>query len=102
VVLPRGSIVAAVPNELRTDDRRRQAILAGMGVHPGFADLLVLTGGRILFLELKSSRGDLRAEQRRFRDDVTAQDFGWALVRSVDDAIGAVAALGVATRIARR
>jgi hypothetical protein len=55
VVLPKGSIVHHAANEVSSGDRRgklRQAILVGMGVHPGFADLIVLSGGRVLFLEV--------------------------------------------------
>jgi DNA-binding HxlR family transcriptional regulator len=84
-VLPKGSIVHHSANEVAGGDRRsrlRQAMLVGMGVHPGFADLIVLSGGRVLFLELKSRTGRLRPDQRAFRDAVQAQGFGWALVRS--------------------
>jgi hypothetical protein len=48
--------------------RRRQGILEGMGVHAGFADLIVLSEGRVLFLELKSKHGALRVGQAEFRD----------------------------------
>ena len=78
---------------------RRQAILVGMGVHAGFADLMVLCDGRVLFLELKAPKGRLRPSQEAFRDAVEAQGFGWALVRSLDDALGALADHGFTTRI---
>jgi hypothetical protein len=71
-----------------------------MGVHPGFADLLVLCDGCVLFLELKSAKGGLRPEQEAFRDAVLAQGHGWALVRSLDDALGALADHGFTTRVA--
>lgn len=76
-------------------------MLVGMGVHPGFADLIVLTGGHTVFLEVKSKAGRLSPAQKAFRDAVQAQGFGWALVRSTDDALVALAALGVRTRIVR-
>jgi hypothetical protein len=79
---------------------KRQAILVGMGVHTGFADLIVLCGGRVLFLELKSLKGRLSPAQEAFRDTVLAQGFGWALVRSLDDALSALADHGFTTRIA--
>jgi hypothetical protein len=78
---------------------KRQAILVGMGVHAGFADLMLLCDGRVLFLELKAPKGRLRPDQEAFRDAVLAQGFGWALVRSLDDALGALADHGFATRI---
>jgi len=101
--LPKGAILHHCANEVTQPGprgARRQAILVGMGVHRGFADLMVLSGGRVLFLELKSPRGRLSPEQVAFRDAVQAQGFGWALVRSLDDALGALADHGITTRVA--
>jgi Na+/H+-translocating membrane pyrophosphatase len=75
------------------------AILVGMGVHAGFADLMVICDGRVLFLELKAPKGRLRPDQEAFRDAVLAQGFGWALVRSLDDALGALADHGFTSRV---
>ena len=103
VALPRDAIVHHAVNEIAANDRRgqiRQSILVGMGVHAGFADLMVLHDGRVLFFELKAPKGRLRPDQEAFRDAVLAQGFGWALVRSLDDALGALADHGFATRIA--
>lgn len=103
VVLPKGSIVHHAANEITSGGRAghiRQAILVGMGVHPGFADLVVLSQGRVLFLEIKSRTGRLRSSQEEFRDAVLQQGFGWALVRSMDDALAALRNFGFATRIA--
>ena len=100
--LPKGAIVHHCANEVTEADprgARRQAILVGMGVYPGFADLMVLCEGRVLFLELKSPTGRLSPAQVAFRDGVQAQGFGWALVRSVDDALGALADHGITTRV---
>ncbi|UWQ90424.1 VRR-NUC domain-containing protein [Rhodobacteraceae bacterium M382] len=101
-VLPRGAIVHHSVNEVTSGDRRgktRQAILVGMGVHPGFADLIVLSEGRVLFLEVKSKTGHLSPAQMVFRDAVQAQGLAWALVRSVDDALSALADHGFITRM---
>ena len=101
IALPKGAIVHHCANEIAAGDRRgriRQSILAGMGVYPGFADLIVIAGGRVLFLEVKSQTGRLRKSQAVFRDTVCAQGFGWALVRSVDDALGALADHGFTSR----
>ena len=99
--LPKTAIIHHCANEVTEPGPRgakRQAILVGMGVHPGFADLIVLCDGRVLFLELKSLKGRLSPDQEVFRDAVLAQGFGWALVRSVDDALGALADNGFASR----
>jgi hypothetical protein len=101
--LPRTAIIHHCANEVTEAGPRgakRQAILVGMGVHAGFADLMVLHDGRALFFELKAPKGRLRPDQESFRDAVLAQGFGWALVRSLDDALGALADHGFATRIA--
>lgn len=103
VALPRSAIIHHCANEVTEAGPRgakRQAILVGMGVHAGFADLMVLSDGRVLFLELKSAKGRLSPSQAAFRDAVIAQGFGWALVRSLDDALDALADHGFTTRIA--
>ena len=100
--LPRDAVVHHCANEVTEAGprgARRQAILVGMGVHPGFADLIVISGGRVLFLEVKSQTGRLRKSQEVFRDTVVLQGFGWALVRSVDDALGALADNGFTSRV---
>ena len=100
--LPRDAVVHHCANEVTEAGprgARRQAILVGMGVHPGFADLIVISGGRMLFLEVKSQTGRLRKSQEVFRDTVVTQGFGWALVRSVDDALGALADNGFTSRV---
>ena len=102
VVLPRTAIIHHCANEVTEPGPRgakRQAILVGMGVHPGYADLIVLSEGRVLFLEVKSAKGRLRDTQETFRDAVLSQGFGWALVRSVDDALGALAEFGFTSRV---
>lgn len=100
--LPKGAIIHHCANEVTEAGPRgakRQAILVGMGVHPGFADLIILCEGKALFLELKSLKGRLSPVQEDFRDAVVAQGFGWALVRSLDDALGALADQGFTTRV---
>ena len=102
IALPRTAIIHHCANEVTEAGPRgakRQAILVGMGVHAGFADLIVICGGRVLFLEVKSETGRLRRSQEVFRDTVCAQGFGWALVRSVDDALGALADNGFTSRV---
>jgi len=100
--LPRTAIIHHCANEVTEPGPRgakRQAILVGMGVHPGFADLMVLCDGRMLFLELKSQKGRLSPDQEAFRDAVQAQGHGWALVRSLNDALGALADHGFTMRV---
>ena len=102
IALPRTAIIHHCANEVTEAGPRgakRQAILVGMGVHAGFADLIVISGGRVLFLEVKSQTGRLRKSQEVFRDTIIAQGFGWALVRTIDDALGALADHGFTSRV---
>ena len=102
--LPRSALIPHCANEVTEPGPRgakRQAILVGMGVHPGFADLMVLCDGRVLFLELKSLKGRLSPTQEAFREAVLAQGHGWAMVRSLDDALGALADHGFTTRVVK-
>ena len=101
--LPKGAIIHHCVNEVPEAGPRgakRQATLVGMGVYPGFADLVILCDGRVLFLELKSLKGKLSPAQEAFRDAVLAQGFAWALARSLDDVLGALADHGFTSRIA--
>ena len=57
VALPRDAIIHHCANEVTEPGSRgqiRQSILIGMGVHTGFADLIVISGGRVLFLVSKA------------------------------------------------
>lgn len=101
-VLPPGAIVHHSPNETGAGTRagrQRQAILSGMGVCPGWSDLVVLSEGRVLFLEVKTPAGRLSPAQRAFRDVVLEQGHGFAVVRSIDDVRAALADHGLRTRL---
>lgn len=101
-VLPKGFVVHHSANEVRRggeEGRIAQGIAQGMGVHPGFSDLIVLGAGRCLFLELKSKTGRLSDAQVEFRAFVLAEGHSWALVRSLDDALAALSANHFPTRI---
>lgn len=89
-------------NEVRRGGREgriAQGINEGMGVHPGFADLIILSAKQVVFFELKSATGTLSDDQIAFRDFVRGQGHGWALVRTLDDALAALKAFGIVTRI---
>jgi hypothetical protein len=61
--------------------------------------MIVLCEGRVLFLELKSLKGRLSPTQIEFRNAIMAQGFDWALVRSLNDALGALADHGFTSRV---
>jgi hypothetical protein len=101
LVLPPGSIVHHSGHEQRGGDARAklaQAIGVGMGVHPGFSDLVVVSEGRVAFLEVKTAKGRLSDDQEAFRDTVRAQGLPYAVVRSINDALCALTSHGFQTR----
>lgn len=99
-VLPTGSIVHHSPNEQGGKDaQKRQEILVGMGLHPGFSDLIVLSEGRVMFLEVKTKSGRQSPSQLDFEAKVQAQGHPYEVVCSVNDALGALARHGFRTRI---
>ena len=72
------------------------------GVRAGVADLAVmLPGGRIVWLEVKSEDGTIRRAQREFRDVCAALGHPYYVVRSVASALAAVEA-EIATNHERR
>lgn len=88
------------PNEAGKASRASQGILSGMGVWPGFSDLLLLgPERRVLFLETKTRIG--RQNQAQVDFEAAVEDFGWPyeIVRSSPDAIAAAQRHGFATRI---
>jgi len=56
---------------------------------PGFPDL-VIVGQWVLFAELKSHRGRLTAEQRRWGSKLTAAQVAWTIWRPADCLDGTV------------
>ncbi len=85
--------------------RKRQGILLGMGIHPGFSDLLLgqscgeWSGPRLLFLEVKSKTGQLSEAEKEFQDLVTAMGWPYEVVRSSLDAIDAISRHGLRSRV---
>lgn len=101
-VLPRGAIVHHSAHEVRGGSewaRNQQAMAVGMGVHRGFADLIVLSQGRVLFLEVKAPGGRASTDQQMFCAAVEAQGHGYRVVRSSDDALAALQEYNFKTRL---
>jgi len=100
--LPFGSIVHASNNEIRGSSdwaKRQQALMKSMGQYPGFSDLIVLSGGRVLFIEIKTKTGSMSQVQRHFRASVESQGHCFAIVCSIDDALAALREFNFKTRV---
>lgn len=103
LVLPFGSKLHASNNEIRGRSdwaRRQQALNASMGQLAGFPDLMIMAQSRVLFLEVKAPEGRQSVSQREFQAFAESQGHGYAIVRSVDDAIAALREYNIKTRIA--
>ena len=66
--------------EVRGQTRRRI-----IGCRKGTADLFILIKGRIIFLEIKSTKGKLRTEQRCFKTLVESQGAEYYVLRDVEE-----------------
>ena len=100
-ILPIGSIVHHSANEVAGGGpkaRLQQSIRQGMGVHAGFSDLIVISQGRVAFLEVKSKVGRARPSQLAFGQAVEAQGFPWAIIRTPEDAAAFLEGRGFKTR----
>lgn len=90
-----GVYFAAIPN----GGFRRHleaAIMTGLGVRKGIADLLVIgPGARVHFIEVKAPNGRLSSEQREFADWCTANQVPHAVVASIDSAIDVLGRWGL-------
>lgn len=91
-----GCVVASYPNEVRrsgvqavAETNRRRS----MGMKPGMPDLSVWWRGRVLLLEVKAKRGSLLPSQKKTHAELAATGFDVRVVRSVEDAEEAFAAL---------
>ena len=83
------AIVHHSPNAARHPQHRFS--MARDGVVAGFPDLTVLLGGGVvLFLEVKSARGVLSPKQRAFQEAAKALGHRCAVVRSLKDALDAI------------
>ena len=95
--LPR-ALVFAVPNAARRTPSGRAAN-AVPGLMPGAPDLVIcLPGGRVLWVEVKASRGRLSDAQFMFCGKLHALGHDYAVVRSLGDLRLTFDALGIATR----
>lgn len=73
----------------RTEHGWRTAV---QGDGKGFPDLVLVGGRRLAFRELKSARGQLDADQRRWRDYLLDAGQDWALWRPAEWSSGAIPA----------
>lgn len=76
-------IIYAVMNDEPTKARRIRAWQ--MGVLAGVSDLIVETGERLIYCEVKTETGTQSKDQKEFESKVKALGRDYILVRSVED-----------------
>ena len=75
----------SVPNEAAANPIRQGQLIA-MGLRPGVSDLvLMLPGGRVIFVEVKNESGIQSPAQIAFEQKCHELGFEYVLVRSVDE-----------------
>jgi uncharacterized SAM-binding protein YcdF (DUF218 family) len=83
-----GVVWTHIANERRCSPREG-AFLKALGVRAGVPDFLILVGGQspiTYFLEVKTPKGRLSTEQKRFQADVEKIGIVYAIARSIDEA----------------
>lgn len=80
-----GFIIAAVPNG-GFRNAREAAIMQREGVLAGFADLVVIARRNVLFLEMKTTKGQQSDKQKEFQNKVSKLGFEYIVCRSFEQA----------------
>lgn len=78
-------IIAAVPNG-GFRNVREAAIMQREGVLAGFADLVVIARRNVLFLEMKTTKGQQSDKQKEFQNKVSELGFEYIICRSFEQA----------------
>jgi hypothetical protein len=86
-VQPETLILRQVSDYLRAAGYYVVRIQQGLGAHKGIADLVVMRGGRTIWVEIKTPRGRLSEWQERFAQAVADAGCEYVVVRSLEDAI---------------
>jgi hypothetical protein len=95
-------LVFAIPNAApRMVGARASNAVAGL--RKGMTDLAIVGAGRVYFVEVKTDKGVLSAEQEDFKDWCLMKGMcGWCCARSLDDVRAALRHWGIETREARQ
>lgn len=57
----------------------------GIGTHKGMTDLTAIREGEVWFIEIKTPKGKLSADQEQFRRDIEEHSGRWLVARSIED-----------------
>jgi hypothetical protein len=85
-------LVIHIPNEGRRSERYGR-VLKDMGMRAGVSDLLILMqrhGYGAAFIELKSKKGIVSKEQKKFLEDMELQNYFTCVCRSIESCIDTI------------
>lgn len=77
------SCIFSVPNDSANAKEQMRKIATGL--MSGVSDLIVVHGGRLLFVECKDDKGRQSEKQQEFQQIIEAQGFSYHVVRSLDE-----------------
>jgi hypothetical protein len=66
-----------------------------LGLLPGVPDVIAVGPGCIVFMEIKTAKGVVSAEQRSFGEQAQTLGHPWFVIRSMDDARQALQTVGI-------
>jgi hypothetical protein len=97
---PRKFVFTSAPNELMGSARSgaglaRMARFRKMGMRAGWADLTIIRDGKAYLLELKTPTGTMSEKQKTFRTDAIAAGAEYAVARTLEQAVSALALWGM-------
>ena len=93
----RNAVVFHPANEGEREEYQAER-LKRLGLLPGVADLIVITGGRVYAIEVKAPGGRMTEAQLRFSEDIRVAGGEFACVTSLDELRLALKAWGIKTR----
>lgn len=83
-VLPEDAWLCSIPNGFNKT-KAAAGIAKATGLRAGAPDLLVIHGGRPIFIELKTEKGRLSPAQKATAIDIDIAGGLWSVCRSIDD-----------------
>lgn len=79
-------IIAAIPNG-GFRNAREAAIMQREGVLAGFSDLIIIAQNNVLFLEMKTPKGQQTAKQKDFQNKICNLGFKYVVCRSFEQSV---------------
>ena len=76
-------IIFSVPNE--RSDKFEQMRMVQTGLMSGVSDLVVITPGKVLFIEVKDDKGRQSDKQKAFEQSLRTLGFEYYLVRNLEE-----------------